>query len=670
MLPPRATKKNSVKNLHGEALHDEYHWMQEKGNADVIDYVSEENRYADTMMRGTRTLQKKLYKEIRARVTEDDMSVPFKDGPYLYYTRTRKGKQYAIHCRKPYPKGKEEIILDENVLAKKSKFFALGSTDISPDHTKLAYATDTTGNEDFTLYIKNLVTGELHPEVIPSVAAVVWSEDANYLFYTKEEHPFPARKVYRHRMGDDPADDQLIYEEKDPQWYVHVSKSRSRHYIFISVGNFDASEEWFMPANNALAQPLCFAPRQKKVKYSVDHHEDHFYIVTNEKAVNFKVMRTPTHKHEKRHWKTWLPYKPERAITGFEAFRDFFAVSLREKGAEWIYIANPRTKALTKVPLPEEGHSLGFHGNLEYESPCIRFMYSSFITPRTVFEYDVAGRELTVRKRQKVPGWDPKGYRSETVWVKNGAVKIPVTLCMSKGRQKKRPLLLNAYGSYGITNDPYFSIAQLSLLKRGWTLAIAHPRGGGEMGWSWHKAAYRMTKHRTYFDLIAVADHLVEKAYTTRDLLAVTGGSAGGMTWGAVMNLRPDLCKAAVIHVPNADVVHSMLDTSLGGTILHYDEIGDPRKKAEYRYIKRWSPYENIKKAEYPALLVRASLHDIRTPFWEAAKWVARLRDSASHRGNLLLKIETHAGHAGKSGRYEWIKEKALDYAFLQSQIQ
>ena len=673
--PPHPAKKLQKFRIHGDTRVDEYAWLQDMASPAVKEHFKAENAYAETLMKGAKPLTRVLYKEIRARVTEDDMSVPVKDGPYRYYSRVRKGKQYAQHCRVPVASGKEEVFLDENALARGHAFFALGASDMSPDHTMLAYATDTTGNEKFTLRIKNLATGTHLPEKIESVSAVVWAEDGAHLFYTKENHPFPPRQMWRHRAGTDQSEDVLVYEEKDPQWYVVLDKSRSRKFIFITSANFDATEVRLLPADMPLAKPQLIAPRKKKVKYGLDHRGDYFFITTNERAINYKIMRAPVATPEKKHWRQWLAHDPERAITGLATFRDFLVLAAREKGSEWLFIADDDAR-LKKIPLPEGEHTIGFWDDLEYESSFIRFTYGSFLTPKTVFDYDVTRKKLRVKKRQQVPGWRAGNYVSERIWVKSsGGTLVPVSLAYARGVQRDgtAPLLLSAYGSYGITSDPYFSIATLSLLKRGWVIAIAHPRGGGEMGWGWHEQAKKTTKHRTYEDVIAAVDTLVKKKYCAREKLAITGGSAGGMTMGAVLNMRPDLCRAALVYVPNADTVSSMLDTRLGGTLLHYDELGDPKNPAEYRYLKCWSPYENVKKgAQYPAVLVRASAHDIRTPAWEAAKWVARLRDRGLAKGNpgnpVLFKVETSAGHAGKSGRYEWIKEKAWDYGFLLMQ--
>ena len=665
--PPSAQARPQEFKNHGLTRTDEYAWLKDAKDPQTLRYLKDENVYADTLMHPFKKIQNTLFKEIKARVTEDDVSVPIKDGPYLYYVRMKKGKQYAIHCRKPVSGGKEEIILDENALAADSSFFSLGDSDINADHTLLAYACDTTGNEKFSLSIKDLKTGRLMEDRIESVSAIVWSEDGKYIFYSKEEHPFPPRKIYRHALGDNPAKDVLIFEEKDPQWYVHIGKSRSEKYLFITVGNFDSTEIWYLKADEPTAQPQLFAERKKKVKYSVDHWGDDFLIVTNENAVNFKILHTSVSRPHKQNWKPWMPYDPVLSIVDMAAYRDFLAIELRKGGSAWIYVCKAGSKKLEKIPLPESEHLVSMVNSLEYASPVVRFVYSSFLTPKSTYEYEVKTKRLNLRKKQKAPGWNSKKFVSERIWVKNGDVKVPISLCYRKGMKLdgKAPLLLESYGSYGITYDPYYSIGRVSLLKRGWVIGIAHPRGGGELGWSWHEEAKLLTKHHTYEDVIACVDELVRKKYCDRSKTAITGGSAGGMSMGAILNIRPDLCGGAVVYVPNSDTVTSMLDESLGGTIMHYDELGDPRKKEFYDYFMRWSPYENISRVNYPPVLVRASLHDIRTPYWEAAKWVARLRARKTGTNPLLFKVEMHAGHAGKSGRYEWIKERAYDYAFL-----
>lgn len=622
-------------------------------------------------MRPLLPLRRKLYKEIRGRIVENDMSVPVKDGPYDYYVRTKKGKQYPIHCRREGEKGKEQVILDENELAKGSKYFALGAAETSPDHRLLAYTVDTIGNENYTLFIKNVETGELLKERMTSVGDIVWAEDGEHLLYTLEEHPFPPRRVYRHKLGDAQTNDVLVYEEHDPQWYVSIGKSRSRDFIFVQAGNYKMTEVRYLPAREPAQELTLLAARTKGVRYYVEHHGDFFYILTNEKAIQYKIMRTPVQYPDKAHWKPWLAHDASRAITGFIPFASFIVLTMRERGSEEIYVSSP-DKRMYRVVLPEGEHAIDVSTDIEYASSSIRFSYSSPTSPNTVFDYDVFARTFRERKKQNVPGYRKELYVSKRVWARNGTVRIPIVIVRKRTTKinGKAPLLLEAYGSYGICNDPQFSVARLSLLDRGCIVALAHPRGGGEMGWRWHKDAHLLTKHRTSDDFIACAEYLMRHQYTSRDKLAIAGGSAGGMLMGQVMNKRPELFAAALVYVPAADLITSLLDESLAGTRLHYDEIGDPRIRRHYRYLLRQSPYENVRATRYPAILVRASVHDIRTPYWEAAKWVARLRARKTDSNPLLFKTELDGGHFGKSGRYEWIKEKAFDYAFLLSILQ
>lgn len=667
LLPPVAKKTPVITRRHGIARTDEYAWLQNRSDPAVITHIEAENAYADSFMRGTKKLQRSLYGEIKARMKENDMSVPVKDGPYLYYSRSKKGKQYAIHCRKPVKGGREEILLDENVLARGQKYFSLGSFDVNPDHTLLAYSTDTTGDERHTLYIKDLRTGKLGKERIESVSDTEWAEDGVHLFYTVEEHPHPPRKVYLHRLDSPQSEDVLVYEEADLQWYVTIEKSRSRRYIFIMSAKFDATEVRFLPAHEPLSKLTLFAPRAKEIKYFPEHHGNHFYIMSNERAVNFKIMRTAIDRPQKRYWKAWMPHDIERPVTGMLVHERFFALTVRERGVEELYIHKAGAPHGKKVRFPENEHSLLVWTELEYAADFLRVTYQSMITPRTVYDIDAESRSLTVRKRQEVPTYDRKRYVSKRAWVKSGSVRVPLTIVYAKKTKLdgKAPMMVEAYGAYGITHDPVFSISRPTLLDRGWVVVYAHVRGGGEMGWHWHKQAKLLTKHRTYEDVIAATAYLQKQRYGAREKTVLVGGSAGGMMVGAVLNMRPDLFGAAIAYVPAADTVTSALDESLGGTRLHYDEIGDPRKPDHYRYMLKYSPYDGVHDVEYPHLLVRANMNDIRTPYWEAAKWVARLREKKRGPSALLLKTEIVAGHFGKSGRYEWIKERAFDYAFL-----
>lgn len=670
MLIPRAHTEDTQVTRHGIIRTDEYAWMKDAKRPEVRSYLESENAYAEHWMRPHRKLARTLYEEIRARIKEDDMSVPIKDGPYDYYVRTKKGKQYGIHCRREGEKGREIVILDENELARGASYFALGDLEVSEDHRLLAYSTDTRGSEDFTLYIKRLDTGDMLPDSVSSVGDFVWAADNEHIFYAKEEHPHPPRKIYRHRIGSPESDDVLVYEEKDPQWYVALSSTRSGEYLAIYAASYTSTEVRLIPAHEPLREPLLVAPRSPRIRYYVEHHGQYFYITTNERAVNYKIMRTPVQAIDKRHWKTWLPHRLDRSIVSIVPYLSFMLVAVREGGSEELYYhMGTGAPALTHIALPEDAHSLAVATGGEYASQSIRMTYESLVTPKTVFDYHVPTQTFYRRKEQEVPGYDRRAYTSRREWVEHDGVRIPVVIVHKKDTACPAPLLLEAYGSYGISMDPHFSVARLSLLDRGFTYALAHPRGGGEMGWHWHKAAHVLTKHRTAEDFIAVAEHLLRNKYTRADMLAITGGSAGGMLMGQVLNKRPELFACALVYVPAADLISSLSDESIGGTRLHYDEIGNPAVASHYRYIMKHSPYENVRAVAYPSILVRASAHDVRTPFWEAAKWVARLRSQKTDTNPLLFKCELHGGHFGKSGRYEWIKEKAFDFAFLLSNL-
>ncbi|NBV77404.1 S9 family peptidase [bacterium] len=700
-IPPVAKKDPKTNTLHGVTWTDEYAWMhhrstsifeqssttdknwsQQKGSPEVVEYAKAENAYAEAVMASHKRLADKLYKEMKSRMKETDMSVPVKDGPYLYYSRTKKGQQYGIHCRKRIKEGKaktrgarspdalprkafrEEVLLDENILAKDQPYFDLGLYEVSPDHQLLAYAVDTTGNENHTLFVKDLRTGKLLSEKIEQVSDVEWAADSQHFFYTVEEHPHPPRKVLCHKLGSTEPD-TVVYEEPDEQWYVFLSKSNDEKIIFVGAANFDSSEVRFVSAQTPKAPLALIAPRKSKVKYWPEHFENDLYIVTNENAVEYKIMKAPLSNPQSQ--TEWMPHNPKRTINGFEPYQNFFVIPIREKGSEQVLISNKDRKSERVLKLPEAEHSVSVWG-LEYVSPVIRYTYDSFVTPKTVCEYDVKKRTTKILKKQQVPQWNPKKYVSKRLWAVSDGVKIPIVIVHKKQVKYngKAPMMLTAYGSYGICSDPTFSITRIPLLERGWIVGIAQPRGGGEMGYGWHEDAKLRTKHRTYDDVIAACDFLVKKKVCAREKLVLVGGSAGGMMVGAVLNKRPDVVGVGMAYVPAADTLNSMLDESLGGTRLHYDEIGNPgSSKEDFEYIMKTSPYENVRAAHYPKLLVRASASDIRTPFWEAAKWVARLRAKKTDSNVLLFKTELSAGHFGKSGRYEYLKERGWDYAFL-----
>jgi oligopeptidase B len=666
-VAPIAAKNPKRITKHGDTRIDEYAWLRNVNDPLVREHIKKENLYTDSVMKDSKKMENGLYKEMRKRVMEDEMSVPVKNGEYYYYVRTKKGKQYRTYCRKRGKNGKEEVTLDENTLARGKKFFSTRVVKTNPDHTMLAYSVDTTGNEDYTLYIKNIKTGILLKEIISSVSSVAWAEDGEHILYTQEEHPFPPRKVFVHRIGESTKKDKLIYEEKDRSWAVGLGKSKSKEYIFVEAGGFHESEVRILGSKNPHDNLKLVAPRKKEVNYHLEHHGKYLYIVTNEKAVNYKIMRTPVEKPSRKYWRTWMTHRTDRSITGFTVQETFFAIDIREKGLQEILIYDVEKKVEHIIKLPEVEHSVSVNPSLDPDSKVARLYYESLTTPLEVLDYNPKSKKYVIRKRRKIPGYKKGNYISKRVWAKSGTVRVPIEIVYKKGLRKGKgtPLHLRAYGCYGINMDPGFGIDRLSLLDRGWIVAMAHPRGGGEMGWNWHRQAYLLKKKNTAKDFIASAKYLIKNGYTSSEKLAISGGSAGGMLMGMVLNEEPELFTAAISYVPAADILTHMLDESLPGTKIHYAELGDPRKISHYKYLKSYSPYENVRKTSYPHHLVKASLHDIRTPYWEAAKWVARLRDRKVDTNMLLLKIEMASGHGSKSGRYEWLKERAFDYAFL-----
>ena len=652
--------------IHGDTRTDCYSWLQNARNKRVMRHLRRENEYTQRTLAPTAALQRTLYREMRARLVEDDVSAPVKRGPYHYYTRTKKGKQYAIHCRKKGVRGKEEVVLDENKLARGTAYFSLGAFAVDPTHSLLAYTTDTEGNELYRLHIKDLATGRVLETINASVGSVAWVNGGSALLYTRERHPFPPHEVLLHTLGDDPADDTLVYTEHDPNWAVQLSASNSEHFVFIESGTFRESEVRVLPATfDTLPTPTLMAKRTKGVHYYAEHWGEYFYIVSKEGAVNYEILRTPVTMPHKKHWRRWLRHSRSRSIDGIAAFASFLVVGLRVNGSPELAIYTHDRRAHT-IALPEAEHAVSLAGLPDYTSDTFAFVYTSFLTPPRTYTYTPHTRTLRIKKRKKVPGYRADRYTSRRIWVSHDGVRIPVELWHRRDTtlDGSAPTLLTAYGSYGISIDPSFSIDKLSLVDRGWVIALAHPRGGGELGEWWHKQAYLLTKKKTAEDFIAVAHHLAT-TITTPDKLAISGGSAGGMLMGMVLNEAPTCCGAALVYVPAADVLTSMSDPTLPGTKIHYSEVGDPHIKRHYEYLKSYCPYHNVRHLDYPPVLVRASLHDIRTPYWEAAKWVARLREYATHPERILLLTELSAGHFGKSGRYEWLKNRALDYAFL-----
>jgi oligopeptidase B len=671
--PPTAKKVPKVDTVHGQARTDDYFWIREKANPEVAAYLQAENAYTDAVMKPTEGLQSALYKEMLGHIKETDLSVPYRENGYLYYSRTEEGKQYPIYCRK---KGgldaPEEVTVDLNELAKGNDFMALGAYTVTDDGNLLAYSTDNTGFREYTLHVKDLRTGELRPETAQKVGTVVWANDGQTLFYTTDDPAKRPYRLYRLRLGA-PMPGDLVYEEKDELFRIGAGRSRSRGYIFLGSSSHTTTEVRYIPADQPTAEWKVVAPRRHEHEYDVDHRGDLFYIRTNDKGRNFRLVTAPASDPRPENWKEIVPHRPDVMLEGVELFKDHYVLVEREKGLPEFQVTDLRTGASHTVQFPEPAYSAFVGANPEFDTKVFRYTYQSLVTPSSVFDYDMDTKAATLRKEQPVlGGFDRANYRSERLMATaRDGVKVPISLVYRVGtkRDGTAPMLLTGYGSYGFPYPVNFSSNRLALLDRGVTYAIAHIRGGGEMGKAWHDQGRMMNKKNTFTDFIAAAEFLIGEKYTSADRLAIEGASAGGLLMGAVTNMRPDLFKAVVSRVPFVDVINTMLDASLPLTAGEWEEWGDPRKKPDFDYMLSYSPYDQMAAKPYPALLVKTSFNDSQVMYWEPAKYVARLRTLKTDRNPLLFKTNMAAGHGGASGRYDYLHEVAFDYAFVLTQL-
>ncbi len=669
LSPPIAKIVPQEITLHGDTRVDNYAWLRDRNNPEAIAYLEAENQYTEQVMAPLQPLQDTLYREILGRIVETDLSVPVKRDDYFYYTRTEEGKAYAIYCRKRGTlDAPEEILLDGNALAEGQKYFRLGNFSISPDHRLLAYSTDVEGDEAHTIFVKDLATGELLPDRIRNTYySLEWANDNRTFFYTVLDAARRPYRVLRHQLGG--TTDELVYEETDARFSLGIGKTRSRRFLLLHLGSALTSEVRFQDANDPLGTFQVMLPRRQDVEYDATHHGEFFYIRTNENAKNFRLLRTPAAHPSRDHWEEVIPARSGVTIEGVDSFEDYLIVYERERGLEKICVRDSGGAISHYVEFPEPVYTVGASGNAEYRTKTLRFVYTSLVTPASVFDYNLETRQRELKKQYEVKGgYDASQYQSERIFAKApDGVEVPISLVYRRGFEKngQGAMLLYAYGSYGHSIDPGFSSDRLSLLDRGFAFAIAHPRGGAELGEEWHDQGKLLAKKNTFTDFIACAEHLTANRYTSRDRLAIMGGSAGGLLVGAVLNMRPDLFHAAVAKVPYVDNLNTGLDPTLPLTISEYEEWGNPEQKEPYDYIKSYSPYENVAPRNYPTLLVTAGLNDPRVSYWEPAKWVAKLRNMKKDKNILLLKTNMGSGHFGPSGRYEHIKEIAFDYAFL-----
>ncbi len=677
IIAPVSEIKPHTLTANGDVRTDNYYWLNDyfkKGpdSTKVVDYLKAENKYYDTMMASTKTLQDKLYTEMKARIKEKDESVPsFKNG-YFYYSRQVEGKDYYVYCRK---KGtltaKEEILLDVNALAEGHNYYAASGFEVSMDNKLLAYGVDILSRREYIIYIKNLETGEIYKDAVKDTEGdPVWANDNKTFFYTaKNPLTLLSEKIKKHILGTDALTDKVVYEEKDVSNYIHVEKTRSDKYILITSKATLSSEVRWIDANKPGDAFAVFQPREKEVLYDVDHANNQFYIRTNLHAKNFKLVTCSDDKKDASNWKDLIPHNDSILISSFELFKNFLAVSERKNGLTQLHIIGLKDNASYYLAFDEPAYTASLGANPDYNTDVLRFNYTSLTTPSSVYDFNMVSKEKKLMKQQEVLGdFKAADYTTERLFAtaKDGT-KIPISIVYKKGFNKdgNAPLLLYSYGSYGISTDASFSSVRLSLLNRGFAYAIAHIRGGQEMGRSWYEDGKMMKKKNTFTDFIDCAEYLLANKYTSTKHLYINGGSAGGLLMGAVVNMRPDLFNGVIAAVPFVDVITTMSDASIPLTTNEYDEWGNPSNKESYNYMKSYSPYDNVEKKGYPNMLVTTGLHDSQVQYFEPAKWVSKLRAMKTGDSKLFLYTNMEAGHGGASGRFKPLKDKAREYAFF-----
>ena len=641
---------------------DPYAWLRDKSSPETLAYLDAENAYADAVMAPHAALEEQLYEELVGRIKETDVNVPFRKGEYFYFSRTEAGKQYPIWCRR---KEVEEVILDVNELAAGKEFMDVGALEVSDDGHLLLFSTDDTGYRQYTLHVKDLRTGEILGDRAENVESMVWASDNRTTFYTVENDSKRQYRLYRHVLGS--TEHELVYEEEDELYDMVAGRSRSGEWIFVLSESKRTNEVRLIRAATPEVEPAVMLPRRDEHRYYPDHRGDRFYIMTNDDAINFRVVSAPV--GDVTRWTEVVPHRGPVKIEEIDLFRDHMVIRVREGGLPAFEIHDLRDGRSHRIAFPEPAYAAGPSANEVFDTNVFRYTYQSFVTPPSVFDYDMDARNAVLLKQTEVlGGFDPARYTVERLFVTaSDGAQVPVALVHLRDAPRPGPLLLYGYGSYGSSIPDAFAVNRFSLIDRGITFAIAHVRGGGEMGEEWHDQGRMMAKKNTFTDFIAAAEHLTAAGYTTREQLAIEGGSAGGLLVGAVVNMRPELCKAVMAYVPFVDVINTMLDASLPLTTQEYIEWGNPNEPEAYAYMKSYDPYSNVERKDYPAMLVRTSLNDSQVGYWEAAKWVARLRDCKTDENELLLRVNMGAGHGGASGRYDKLREVAHDYAWLVS---
>ena len=675
--PPIAEKQEFVRVIHGDEVKDTYYWMIDyftkgKDSTKVVNYLKDENTYWETMMKDTEPLRNELFQEMKARIKEKDESVPTLKNGYYYYTKTENGKQYYKYCRK---KGNlnapEEILLDVDKMAEGKPYYSATGFSISPDNQKLIFGVDDVSRRQYHLFLKDLKSGKITDlKIKNTTGSATWANDNKTIFYTsKNEITLLSEKIMRHILGTDSSKDAVVYDEKDKSNYIGIGKSKNDKFILISSAATTSSEVRYINADKPFDDFKVFQPRMKDVLYEVTPLEDKFLITTNKDALNFKVMETPLDKTEVANWKDFIPHRKDVLVEGIDEFKNYLVLSERQNGLSQLVIMDRKTGNKEFLKFDEPDYTVYPSGNPEYNTDNFRFGYTSMITPSTQYEQNLKTGARKILKQQEVlGGYNKNEYTTERVFAtaKDGT-KIPISIVYKKGiiKNGKNPTLLYAYGSYGNSSDATFSSSRLSLLNRGFVYALTHVRGGQEMGRQWYEDGKMMKKKNTFTDFIDSGEFLVKEGYTSPEHLFAQGGSAGGLLMGAIANMKPELWKGVIAQVPFVDVVNTMLDESIPLTTNEFDEWGNPKNKDAYFYMKSYSPYENVEKKNYPNLLVTTGLHDSQVQYFEPAKWVAKLRDSKTDNNVILLKTDMNYGHGGASGRFDYLKDVALIYAFM-----
>ncbi len=675
---PNAPKVPKEITQHGQTRVDNYYWMRYRENPEVEKYLRAENDYMEEIMQHTKPLQETLFQEMKGRIKEDDNSVPEWNNGYFYYTRTEAGKQYPIYCRK---KGgldaPEQILVDQNELAEGKSFIRIGAFSVSPDGEKLAYSIDPDGSEICTLYIKNLVDGTLYPEIFQNTygsvyehLGVEWDESSRFIFYVTLDSTQRPYRIHRHALGTDSATDAILYTEDDETYFLFLGKTRSGKYLTANSHSTTTDEWRILAATQPEGEFTVFAPRQQGVEYAITHIREHFFIITNENARNFKLMQTSTNNLGREHWREVIPHREDVLVEWPDGFEGYLVLHERKNGLKQLRISGPDGVSNVRyVPFPEPTYNFYSWKNPEYQSNLFRITYASLVTPNSVVDYHMDSGEWELKKQDEIPsGYNADAYVSERLYATAAdGTAIPLSIVYKKGlaRDGQNPTLLYGYGSYGLSSDAGFSANRLSLLDRGFVFALGHIRGGSEMGRDWYENGKMLNKRNTFTDFIACAEHLIHQGYTSKQKIAIHGRSAGGLLVGACMTMRPDLFAAVLCQVPFVDVINTMSDPTIPLTTLEYDQWGNPENKPYFDYIMSYSPYDNIRATAYPHILITTGMNDPRVAYWEPAKFAAKLRELKTDDNLVLLKTDFNAGHAGASGRYDYLKDIAFDYAFL-----